>query len=645
VTGAVAVLGVAVLVVGVLIAAVRRSIPVALGVQASGVAIVGIAGAIAFFSGSQAGSGFRAGIHPALGIDPLSGFFLVVIALTAVPVLVYSVDYVPALPSARAVTALGGGFLLALIGVVCARDVLGFLMCWELMTILPAACVLIVRSAPPVRRAIVEYLGITHLGGVGVWIALLVLAERGIVGGAHLAAQGTGIAVLVGLAALIGFGSKAGLVPMHVWLPRTHPVAPSHLSALMSGVMVKIALYGLIRVVFVWMDPAPTWLGVALLAVGAVSALAGITGAVVQGELKRLLAYSTIENVGIATAALGASVVLGAAGAHTWAAVAFAAGLLHILNHSVIKAVLFLSAGSFERATGEHRVDRLGGLLGRMPWTGAACAVGVLAIAGVPLLNGFASEWLILESLIHAAIGSGHAGGVASAVAMAVVAATIGISLLCFVALGGRALLGRPGSDGARDAAEVGVAMRTGVVLLAGVCVLLGTFPGVVVAPLLRIRAVPSGTVGVSGLWLPGTGGLPTIGLLLVLGIATVVLVRTRGPRTAAAPVWNCGQVDEPALAWTSAGFRSSLVLSFRAAVPTEHTTVRDTRDGVLTGVEHSQTTANHFEERFYRPARRAALRVAHLARGLQSGSLQAYVGYFVVVLIVLLVLARIVGA
>ena len=644
-TGAVAVLGVAVLVVGVLLAVVRRSVPVALGVQAAGVGLVGIAGAVAFFSGADAGSGFRAGIHPGLGIDPLSGFFLVVIALTAVPVLVYSVDYVPALPAARVVTALGGGFLVAMIGVVCARDVLGFLMCWELMTILPAACVLIVKSEPQVRRAIVEYLAITHLGGVGVWIALLVLAERGVVGGTHLAAQGTGIVVLVGLAALIGFGSKAGLVPMHVWLPRTHPVAPSHLSALMSGVMVKIALYGLIRVVFVWMDPAPTWLGVALLVVGAVSALGGIVGAVVQGELKRLLAYSTIENVGIATAALGASVVLGAAGASTWAAIAFAAGLLHILNHSVIKAVLFLSAGSFERATGEHRVDRLGGLLGRMPWTGAACGVAVLAIAGMPLLNGFASEWLILESLVHAATGSGRAGGVTSAATLAVLAATIGISLLCFVTLGGRALVGRPRSDGARDAVEVGVAMRTGVVMLAATCVVLGTFPGVVVAPLVRMRSMPAGSVGPTGLWLPGTGGLPTLGLLVVLGVATVILVRMRGPRTAAAPVWNCGQIDEPALAWTSAGFRSSLVLSFRAGVPTEHTTVHDTRDGVLTGVAHSQTTTNQFEARLYRPARRSALQAANVARRLQSGSLQAYVGYFVVVLIVLLVLARIVGA
>ncbi len=644
-TGAVAVFGVAILAVGVLLAVVRRSVPVALGVQAAGVGIVGVAGAVAFFSGSQVGSGFRAGIHPGIGLDPLSGFFLVVIALTAVPVLAYSVDYVPALPAPRVVTALGGGFLLALIGVVCARDVLGFLMCWELMTILPAACVLIVRSEPAVRRAIVEYLGITHLGGVGVWIALLVLAERGVLGAAQVVPQGTGIVVLVGLAGLIGFGSKAGLVPMHVWLPRTHPVAPSHLSALMSGVMVKIALYGLIRVVFVWMDPAPTWLGVALLAVGAVSALGGIVGAVVQGELKRLLAYSTIENVGIATAALGASVVLGAAGAHTWAAIAFAAGLLHILNHSVIKAVLFLSAGSFERATGEHRVDRLGGLLARMPWTGAACAVGVLAIAGMPLLNGFASEWLVLEALVHAATDAGRSGGVASAVTLAVLAATIGISLLCFVTLGGRALLGRPRSEGARDAVEVGVAMRAGVVMLAGACVLLGTFPGVVVAPLMRMRSVPSGSVGPAGLWLPGTGGLPTIGLLAVLGVATVVLVRVRGPRSAVAPVWNCGQIDEPALTWTSAGFRSSLVLSFRAAVPTEHTTVRDTRDGVLTGMEHTQTTANHFETRFYRPARRGALRVAHLARGVQSGSLQAYVGYFVAVLIVLLVLARVVGA
>jgi hydrogenase-4 component B len=645
VIGLLAVLGVIVLAGGVLLPLARVSLAVAIWVQGVGVGIVGIAGAIAFFGDRVAGSGFRAGVHPGFGIDPTSGFFLIVIAVTAVPVLVYSVGYIPGVGSARIVASLGGAFLLALIGVVCARDALSFLACWELMTILPAACILIARPELEVRRAIVEYLAITHLGGTGVWIAVLVLAERGVWGGASLSAQGSGVVALVGIAALIGFGSKAGLVPLHMWLPRTHPVAPSHLSALMSGVMVKVALYGLIRIVFTWMDPAPTWLGIAVMVVGAVSAFGGILGALVQRELKRLLAYSTIENVGIVAIALGASIVLGAAGAHTWAAIAFAAALLHVLNHAVIKAVLFLSAGSIERATGEHRVDRLGGLLGRMPWTGAAFGVGILAIAGIPLLNGFTSEWLILESVIHAVGSSGHAAATVSALSLAVLAATIGLALLCFVKLGGLALLGRSRSEGARDAADVGPTMRAGVVALAGGCLVLGTFPGLVLAPLLRLRSAPMPSGMGVGLWLPGTGGLPTLGLLIVIGLATTLLVRARGRRTEPAPVWNCGRADEPALAWTSAGFSSSLLLSSRGVLPTERVLTRDAGGGVLTEVRYTQHVPNHFEAQLYQPLQRVALRLAHLARRLQSGSLQAYVAYFVAVLIVLLVFARLVGS
>lgn len=643
--GLVAVLGVVALGAGVVLPVTRVSLAVALWLQGTGVGIVGIAGAIAFFGDRVAGSGFRTGVHPGFGIDPISGFFLVVIAVTALPVLVYSVGYVPGLASARAVAGLGGGFLLALIGVVCARDALSFLACWELMTILPAAAVLIAKPEVVVRRAIVEYLAITHLGGTGVWIAVLVLAERGVLGGASLGAQGSGVVALVGITALIGFGSKAGLVPLHMWLPRTHPVAPSHLSALMSGVMVKVALYGLIRVAFTWMDPAPMWLGIALMLVGAVSALGGIVGALVQDELKRLLAYSSIENVGMITVALGASIALGAAGAHTWAAIAFAAALLHVLNHAVMKAVLFLSAGSIERATGEHRLDRLGGLLGRMPWTGAACGVGVLAIAGVPLLNGFASEWLILESVIHAVTSSGEAAGMVSALALAVLAATIGVALLCFVKLGGLALLGRPRSEGARNATDVGLPMRVGVIALAAGCVVLGTFPGLVFAPLVRLRSEPTPSGTAAGLWLPGTGGLPTLGLLIMVGIATALLLRARGPRTEPAPVWNCGQIDEPALAWTSAGFSSSLLLSARGVLPTERVLTRDAGGGVLAEVRYAQHVPNHFEARLYRPLQRVALQCAHVARRVQSGSLQAYVAYFVALLIVLLIFARVVGS
>ena len=239
------------------------------------------------------------------------------------------------------------------------------------MTLVPAAAILAARRDAPVRAAVFAYLAITHLGGAGVWIAMLALAQHGAIGDpAALAAAGTGAQTLVAVAALVGFGTKAGLVPLHSWLPRAHPVAPAHLSALMSGVMIKVALYGLIRVEFEWLGATPRWLGITLLALGLLSALGGVLWALVQHDLKRLLAFHSIENVGIIALGLGASMLFARAGAREWAAIAFAAALLHVANHAIFKALLFLGAGAFERAVGALDLDRLGGLLRRMPWTG-----------------------------------------------------------------------------------------------------------------------------------------------------------------------------------------------------------------------------------------------------------------------------------
>ena len=300
---------------------------------------------------------------------------------------------------------LTAAFLLALTGLLAARDVTTFLGFWELMTLVPAAAILVARRDDAVRAAVFAYLAITHLGGAGVWVAMLALAQHGAIGDpAALAAAGAGTQTLVAVAALVGFGTKAGLVPLHSWLPRAHPVAPAHLSALMSGVMIKVALYGLIRVEFEWLGATPRWLGLALLALGLLSALGGVLYALVQHDLKRLLAFHSIENVGIIALGLGASLLFARAGAREWAAIAFAAALLHVANHAVFKALLFLGAGAFERAVGALELDRLGGLLRRMPWTGGAFLVGSMAIAGLPPLNGFASEWLTLQALLHVAL-------------------------------------------------------------------------------------------------------------------------------------------------------------------------------------------------------------------------------------------------
>ena len=288
-------------------------------------------------------------------------------------------------------------------------------------------------------------------------------------------------------------GTKAGLVPLHTWLPRAHPIAPAHVSALMSGVMIKMAVYGLVRVLVEWLGDLPTWYGVVVVVVGGASAVIGVVYAIFQHELKRLLAFHSIENVGIIVLGLGACLLLHARGADDWAGVALAAALLHTLNHAVFKGLLFLGAGAFEKAAGSLEIDRLGGLLQRMPWTGGAFLVGAMAIAGLPPLNGFASEWLTLQSLLAVPANGGVAEGLAGALALGALAATAALAVLCFVKVVGLVLLGRPRRARIEEAVEAPFPMRAAVVVLAVACVVLGIVPGAARRAARRPRALADG--------------------------------------------------------------------------------------------------------------------------------------------------------
>jgi len=598
-----------------------------LALQAVGIALLGVAGAAVLISGDVLGSAFSAEISPAFGLDPLSGFFLALLAVTAIPALVFAHAYLRT--SAAPIAALGGAFLLALAGVVTARDVSTFLAAWELMTLLPAAAILVARRDAPVRSAVQVYLAITHVGGAGVWIAMLALA-------------GGGPAALIAVAALIGFGTKAGLVPLHSWLPRAHPVAPAHLSALMSGMMIKVALYGLIRVELEWLGATPGWLGYALLALGLLSSLGGVLWALVQHELKRLLAYHSIENVGIVVLGLGASLVLARTGQATWSAIAFGAALLHIANHALFKVLLFLGAGAFERAAGALELDRMGGLLRRMPWTGGAFLVGAMAIAGLPPLNGFASEWLTLQSLLHVALDRPLGAAIAGAIALAGLAATAALALLCFVKVVGLVLLGPPRTDRAAAATEVAPAMRAGMVALAALCVIAGLVPGLLLPELARLAPGGATLTRHPGLDLPGTGSLPTLAVAAALVALTGALVRARGARKAApAPTWTCGQPVTPALNWTSAGFTKPLRLVLESVLRPEREleVVRDA--GLVREIRYSAHVPSLVDRHLLDPAVRAGLRGAALARRLQTGNVRTYAAYLLALVIGLLALAR----
>jgi hydrogenase-4 component B len=577
-----------------------------------------------------------------VGIDPLSGLFLAIVAIVGVPAAIYATGYLRGAARQVPLAALTGLFPLALVGVLVARDASLFLAFWELMTLIPAAAILIAHGDASARRAVFEYLAITHIGGAGVWVAILVLADHGALGDpAGLASAGAGAQALVAAAGLIGFGTKAGLVPLHSWLPRAHPLAPSHISALMSGVMVKVALYGLVRLLFEWLGGTPLWVGIAVLATGAASTLAGVLYALFQHELKRLLAFHTIENVGIVALGLGAALIFLQRGDDALAGLAFAAAMLHTANHAIFKALLFLGAGAFERAIGGLHIDRMGGLLRRMPWTGGAFLVGALAIAGLPPLNGFVSEWLTLQALLGLGREDALEIALGGALAVAALGATVGLAALCFAKVVGLVLLGRPRTPAGDAARDVALPMRVGCGILAALCIVLGLVPGLLLPSLADLA--PGGGSLPRGLGVSAAGtSLPTLGVALALLTAVAALLAARGRRSAApAPTWACGQPAGPELAWTSTAFTKPLLLSVGGVLRPERRVDAVVRGGVLQEVRHRARVPHLFDSMLYAPALRAALAGASLARRLQSGSLRLYVGYLVGLVLLLLLLAR----
>jgi hydrogenase-4 component B len=631
--------GVSAIAIGALGALVGRALRAGLIVQSLGAALLGGAGAWVLASGHAVGATFRGGVHPAFGVDGLSGFFLVVIAVVGVPAALFARDALQADWQGRALALATGAFLLVLAGFVCARDVSTFLGFWELMTLVPAAAILLARQDLEARHGVFVYLAITHIGGAGVWVSMLVLVQHGALGGHPL---GGGLAAFVACASLIGFSTKAGLMPLHSWLPRAHPLAPAHISALMSGVMIKLALYGLVRVLFQWLAPPALWVGITLMAVGVLSCVGGVLYALMQHELKRLLAFHSIENVGIVALGLGASLVFRDIGQPTWSAIAFAAALLHALNHALFKGLLFLGAGAFSKAVGGLELDRLGGLLRRMPWTGATFALGAMAIAGLPPLNGFASEWLTLQSLVHLGVASHLGVALAGAGATAALAGTAALAVYCFVKVIGLVLLGLPRRPECAQAREVPVGMRVSMVFLAAACVALGVLPGLLL-PTLAALAPERVTLHVgAGLSVPGTGSLPTLALALALVLLVGVLVRlARRPRAAPAPAWVCGQPPAAGLAWSSAGFTKPLRLVLEALLRPRREVQVIVSAGVVEAVAYEADVPHLFDTLLYGPLSRGALRAAGIARRVQSGSLRTYLIYLLVLLGVLLALAR----
>ena len=399
-------------------------------------------------------------------VTPLSAWFLMVLGLVAVPVAFYSVGYFAHAVAPARTAAVGGGFNV-LVGAVelvfAAGDAITFLFAWELMTLATAALVATDHEDRASRRAAYLYLVMSHVGTGCLMAGFLALAAASgsLSFSALLAGNLVSGSLRAGLFVLffIGFGVKAGVLPLHVWLPEAHPAAPSSISALMSAVLITAGIYGLFRVCAFGLGTPSANGGLVFMAIGALSAILGVLYALTQSDLKRLLAYSTIENAGIILLGLGAAMVALAYGRAELAAVAVAASLTHVLNHAVFKGLLFLGAGSVVMATGTRQIEQFGGLLRRMPWTGLFFLIGALAISGLPLLNGFVSEWLTFQALL---LGFASTPGLVRLnfpLAGALLALTTALAAACFVKAFGISFLALPRSREAADAHEVSAVM------------------------------------------------------------------------------------------------------------------------------------------------------------------------------------------
>lgn len=599
-----------------------------------------------------------------LELDALGAVFVLTVALVAIPAAVYGIGYARHAAAGRVVLATFPLFVWSLLFVPVAGSASTLLVLWELMALSSLLLVMAEhRHNPAVRSAAHWYAAMTQLGFVAILLALLVLASRA--GGDSFAAMrsgashvGAGTASIVFVLALVGFGSKAGVVPLHVWLPRAHPEAPSHVSALMSGAMVKLGVYGLLRVGWDLLGGGPRWWGAIVLTVGALSALFGILHALVAADLKRLLAYSTTENVGLIMIGVGAAGMLAANGNRALAAVALGAALLHVVNHAAFKGLLFLGAGSVLSATGTRDLDRLGGLARSMPVTAATFAVGVLAIAALPPLNGFVSEWLLLQSLVHSLPSSSVAVAVAMPVAVAVVALTGGLAVATFVKAYGTGFLALPRSPAASSAHEVSASMQTGALVLAAACLALGLGASALGRPLSRATgALPALAVqhplASAGIRLQLEGVQATMSpLLLAAGFALALavafgLVRTVGSRRTVrnADTWGCGRsVQTARMEYTATSFAEPLqrvfddVLRPDLDIDVDH---RAESRYYVEAVRYRQGVRDGIEHRLYEPLIRGASRWGRAARQVQNGSVHRYLAYALVALIVVLVVAR----
>jgi hydrogenase-4 component B len=599
-------------------------------------------------------------------LDGLGAFFLMVASLIGCAVSIYSLDYAKGFFGRKNVGILGAFFnalLLATTLTVVANTIWLFLIAWELMALTAYCLVSFEHEQPETRQAGVLFFIMSHIDTGCIVLGFLLLFQ---VSGdfSFDSLHGLGAKMSTGnrdaafVLFLLGFGIKAGIVPLHIWLPAAHPVAPSNVSAMMSGVVIKTGIYGLTRVCFEFLGPPPLWWGVTVLVAGTVSAVLGVLYALMEHDLKRLLAYHSIENIGIILMGLGAALVFLHEGHPLLAALSLIAGMYHTINHAAFKGLLFLGAGAVVHSTHTRNMEEMGGLAKRMPDTAFCFLIGAVAISALPPLNGFVSEWLTYQALLQGFGTSESLWRLVFPLGGAMLALTGALAAVCFVKAFGITFLAQPRSEPARNAREAAPSMRIGMAVLTAACLLLGFFPTAFVRLLdpltqqLTGRQISGQLSVANGLVLGAltekagtvsTPGLVLMGLCLLPIPFVLWLALARKTKTRRGPTWDCGLRGlTPQMEYTATGFSKPVRMIFKALFRPRRDTQReyDFSPYFATNVRFESHIEEVFVQCLYRPLRICIVRVSRRIRALQAGSIHAYLLYIFITLLLLLIFA-----
>jgi len=596
-------------------------------------------------------------------LDPLSTYFSLMLSVLAAAVSIYSLGHLRSYGAKRALGVLGFFYNILLLAVTCvftASNAFFFLIAWEMMALSAWCLVSFEHWREATRKAGVLFFVMSHAGTGCLLIGFLLLGTRaGSLDFSSFAALGKTVSgpwqAVIFLLFFAGFGVKAGVIPLHIWLPEAHPVAPSNISALLSGVVIKTGIYGMARVFFEFLGMPPLWAGILVLAVGLVSALLGVLYALMEHDLKRLLAYHSIENIGIILMGFGASMMFIALDQPRFAAIALIAGLYHTMNHGIFKCLLFLGAGSVVHAAQTRDMEEMGGLIRRMPQTAIYFLVGAVAISGLPPLNGFVSEWLTYQALLAGFGTTEKLTRVIFPVAGALLALTAALAATCFVKAFGITFLALPRSEKAETAHETDFFSLSGMAILTVACFALGLgatlflpiFDGVTahamgVSMSAQLIAA-NGFILTSGSVRGGTVsplGIAALGLVLSAFPGMLWLLWGRKGKRTVGPTWDCGLPGLTAQnEYTAFAFSKPLRMIFAALYQPrrEIQAEYDISPYYPKKIKFESEIESPFEERLYRPFQKLILGIAVRMRAIQAGSIHAYLAYIFITLILLL--------